>query len=205
MAALRRREIGAAELLEAVPARADEITGPVNPFAVRLDETVLLGRRPSPTARSPRHRPAPGGLPIPVKHSHWLAGVPTSSASMARSGFVPTQTVGAVARLLAAGAVVFAKTTTSEFCYTGVSTAPAFGVTANPHDLTRTRGRLVRRRGGRRRGLGRPGRRSAATAAARSASRPRSAGWSGTNRRSGWCPHEPSGPGLEDAGRRSAR
>jgi Asp-tRNA(Asn)/Glu-tRNA(Gln) amidotransferase A subunit family amidase len=48
---------------------------------------------------------------------------------------VPTETVTAVRRLEAAGAVIFAKTTTPEFCYAG--TTPG---THNPHAPTRTPG-----------------------------------------------------------------
>ena len=140
VAALREREIHATDLLETVLRRADEISGPVNPFAVRMDEAAHRAaaeadRRLAGGAARPLE-----GLPISVKDSQWLAGVPTSSGSRARADFVPRQTVGALRRLLDAGAVLFAKTTTSEFCYSGVSTAPTFGVTANPHDLTRSAG-----------------------------------------------------------------
>jgi Asp-tRNA(Asn)/Glu-tRNA(Gln) amidotransferase A subunit family amidase len=138
--ALRGREIGAAELLETVLGRADEISGPVNPFAVRLDEQARRAAAESDRRLAAGAARPLEGLPISVKDSQWLAGVPTSSGSRARADFVPRRTAAAVQRLLDAGAVVFAKTTTSEFCYTGVSTAPTFGVTANPHDLTRTAG-----------------------------------------------------------------
>ncbi len=140
VSALRAGEIAATELLETVLRRADEISATLNPFALRLDESA---RR---AAAESERRIAEGtarpleGLPVSAKDSQWLAGVPTTSGSLARSGFVPTDTVGALRRVLDAGAVVYAKTTTSEFCYTGVSTAPAFGVTANPHDPTRTAG-----------------------------------------------------------------
>ena len=49
--------------------------------------------------------------------------------------YTPTETVSAVRRLEAAGAVIFAKTTTPEFCYAG--TTPG---THNPHDPSRTPG-----------------------------------------------------------------
>ena len=48
---------------------------------------------------------------------------------------MPAETVTAVRRLEAAGAVIFAKTATPEFCYAG--TTPG---THNPHDPTRTPG-----------------------------------------------------------------
>ena len=88
----------------------------------------------------PQAPPCPlEGLPLTAKDSQWLAGVPTTSGSTAPP-VVPTHTVGALQRVLDAGAVLFGKTTTSEFCDSAISTAPAFGVTANPHDLGRTAG-----------------------------------------------------------------
>jgi Asp-tRNA(Asn)/Glu-tRNA(Gln) amidotransferase A subunit family amidase len=137
---LRTRQLGAVELLRAVLRRADEITEPVNPFAVRLDERALAAATESDRRLAAgRARPLEG-LPVTAKDSQWMAGVPTTSGSRAREGWRPPGTVGAVTRLLDAGAVVYAKTTTSEFCYFGTSTAPGFGITANPHDITRTAG-----------------------------------------------------------------
>jgi Asp-tRNA(Asn)/Glu-tRNA(Gln) amidotransferase A subunit family amidase len=137
---LRTRQLGAVELLRAVLRRADEITEPVNPFAVRLDERALAAAAESDRRLAGgRARPLEG-LPVTAKDSQWMAGVPTTSGSRARAGWLPPGTVGAVSRLLDAGAVVYAKTTTSEFCYFGTSSAPGFGSTANPHDLTRTAG-----------------------------------------------------------------
>jgi Asp-tRNA(Asn)/Glu-tRNA(Gln) amidotransferase A subunit family amidase len=140
VAALRTREIGASALLERVLGRAEEIEEPVNPFA-----QWLPARARRAAAESDRRLAAGAarpleGLPVSVKDSQWLAGVPTTSGSRARADFVPDRTVGALRRLADAGAVIFAKTTTSEFCYSGLSTAPTFGITANPHDLSRTAG-----------------------------------------------------------------
>ncbi|WP_232668100.1 amidase [Pseudonocardia sp. TRM90224] len=137
---LRERKVGAAELLEVVLGRADAITAEVNPFAVRLDDTARAAAAESDRRIAAGTARSLEGLPISAKDSQWLAGVPTTSGSAARAGFVPDRTVGALQRVLDAGAVVFAKTTTTEFCYFATSTAPGFGVTANPHDLTRTAG-----------------------------------------------------------------
>ncbi len=139
-AMLRGGEATATELLETVLRRADEISEPVNPFAIRLDDRAREAAAESDRRLADGTARPLEGLPISAKDSQWLAGVPTTSGSHARADFVPHRTVGALTRVLDAGAVIFAKTTTSEFCYTGVSTAPGFGATANPHDLTRTAG-----------------------------------------------------------------
>ncbi|MFC5995872.1 amidase [Pseudonocardia hispaniensis] len=140
LALLRAGEVSAAEVLEAVLGRCDEIAGPVNPFAIRLDEQARAAAAESDRRIANGTARPLEGLPVTAKDSQWLAGVPTTSGSRARPGFVPAATLSCLRRVIDAGAVVFAKTTTSEFCYSGISTAPAFGVTANPHDLTRTAG-----------------------------------------------------------------
>jgi Asp-tRNA(Asn)/Glu-tRNA(Gln) amidotransferase A subunit family amidase len=52
-----------------------------------------------------------------IKDSHWLAGVETTYSSPGMVGFVPQEISSAVEHLIEAGAVVFAKTTVSEFAY----------------------------------------------------------------------------------------
>src|SRR4051812_27340694 len=129
VAALTRRELSAVEALEDALARADEIP---EAFVVRLDERAFdvardvdAGRVQGPLA----------GVPVTIKDSHRLAGVPTTFGSRAVDPLVPSETVAAVARLEAAGAVIFAKTATPEFCYAG--TTPGLD---NPHDASRTPG-----------------------------------------------------------------
>ena len=139
-AALRRRELSAGEALDAVLERAERLAEPVNPFAVRLDERA---RRAAAAADAALARGEGGplcGVPLTVKDSHYLAGVTTAVGSRAAAQFVPPGTSAAIERLEAAGAVVFAKTTTPEFCYFGHTWSPLNGSTSNPWDLTRTPG-----------------------------------------------------------------
>jgi Asp-tRNA(Asn)/Glu-tRNA(Gln) amidotransferase A subunit family amidase len=136
---LRAREVSAVELLELVLQRADAIEGAVNPFALRLDEPARRAAEASDRRLANGTARPLEGLPFTAKDSQWTTGVTTTSGSLAPP-LVPTGTVGGLGRLLDAGGVLFAKTTTSEFCYSAVSTAPRFGLTANPHDLSRTAG-----------------------------------------------------------------
>ena len=80
------------------------------------------------------------GIPLTIKDSHYLAGVTAAAGSRSLQHFVPTETSAAVERLEAAGAVIFAKTTTPEFCYFGITDSPVNGRTNNPWDLERTPG-----------------------------------------------------------------
>lgn len=135
-AASPRRELSAAEALDAVLRRADEISGPVNPFSVRLD---VRARRAAAAADAVLARGDGGplcGVPVSTKDSQPMAGIESTSGSRARRGFAPAETVGAIERLETAGAVIFARTTVPEFCY--------FGITESARRSDRTGNRLQR-------------------------------------------------------------
>jgi Asp-tRNA(Asn)/Glu-tRNA(Gln) amidotransferase A subunit family amidase len=139
-AALSRRELSSADALEAVLDRANAIEPSLNPFAVRLDERA---RRAAAAADQARARGDGGplcGIPVTIKDSHWLTGVTSAAGSRALADFVPSETSAAVERLEASGAVIYAKTTTPEFCYFGITDSPLNGRTNNPWDLARTPG-----------------------------------------------------------------
>src|SRR3954468_20389975 len=106
-AALARRELSAADALEAALERADLITPSLNPYAVRLDDRA---RHAAAAADAALARGTGGplcGIPLTIKDSHWLAGVTSAAGSPAYAGFVPTETSAAVKRLEAAGAVIY--------------------------------------------------------------------------------------------------
>ena len=85
------------------------------------------------------------GIPLTIKDSHWLAGTTSATGSRALADFVPGATSAAVERLEDAGAVIYAKTTTPEFCYFGVTESPLNGRTTTP-GIPPDAGRLVRGR-----------------------------------------------------------
>jgi Asp-tRNA(Asn)/Glu-tRNA(Gln) amidotransferase A subunit family amidase len=139
-AALKRRELSAVDALGAVLDRADRIEGPLNPFSVRLDDQARVAAAAADAALARGDGGSLCGVPLTIKDSHWLAGVTSAVGSHALADFVPTETSAAVERLQGAGAVVYAKTTTPEFCYFGVTESPLNGRTSNPWNLARTPG-----------------------------------------------------------------
>ena len=138
--ALGRGEVSAVEVLEAVLERADRVSGPINPFAVRLDERARTAASVADAAFARGTAGPLCGVPVTIKDSHYLAGVSAATGSRALKDFVPAETSAAVERLQAAGAVIYAKTTTPEFCYFGITESPVNGRTSNPWDLDRTPG-----------------------------------------------------------------
>lgn len=139
-AALRRGELSAVDALEAVLERADEIAATFNPFTIRLDSAAREAAKAADEALSRGEGGPLCGIPVTTKDSHWMSGVESTSGSRARRGFVPAETTASIERLQAAGAVIFARTTTPEFCYFGVTESALFGRTSNPWNLGRTPG-----------------------------------------------------------------
>jgi Asp-tRNA(Asn)/Glu-tRNA(Gln) amidotransferase A subunit family amidase len=138
--ALVARELSAVEALDAILERADRLAGPINPFSLRLDERARSAATAADAALARGTGGPLCGVPVTIKDSHYLAGVPAASGSRTLLDFVPSETSAAVERIEAAGAVIFAKTTTPEFCYFGITESPVNGVTSNPWNLERTPG-----------------------------------------------------------------
>ena len=138
--ALERGELSAETLLESTIQQAEQTQRDINPIAVPLyGEARLAARAADRALRNKRGGPL-CGLPVTVKDSQWLAGVPCANGSHSLKDFVPAQTSRAIRRLEAAGAVIFAKTTCPEFCVSGTNNSPLYGPTRNPWHLSYTPG-----------------------------------------------------------------
>jgi Asp-tRNA(Asn)/Glu-tRNA(Gln) amidotransferase A subunit family amidase len=126
--ALRRREISPAELLRAHQDRISALDPQLRAF-VRLFD-------PPPTATS-----GPlAGIPVTVKDSFDVAGHPTLTGSLYRSGHKAAHDATAVQRLRAAGAVLLGKTNCPEFLANYETDNHITGWTANPWNLLHTAG-----------------------------------------------------------------
>lgn len=133
--ALAAREISSVELLELYLERVGRSTlnavVTVDADGARVADEVLV--RGGPTG--PLH-----GLPITVKDVFETAGVRTTAGFPGLRDHVPLRDADAVARLRAAGAVVFGKTNLPVMAMDWQSYNPLFGVTGNPWDPSRTPG-----------------------------------------------------------------
>jgi amidase len=129
-----RREVSAAELLEAAIARAEAVNGTVNAIVTPMYE--LARARAGERLRGPF-----AGVPFLLKDLHQdYAGLPTGSGCRALARHPVTEHSEAVRRWLDAGLVVFGKTNTPEFGAKGITEPELHGPTRNPWDLTRTAG-----------------------------------------------------------------
>ncbi|HEY2056456.1 MAG TPA: amidase [Solirubrobacterales bacterium] len=141
LVAFAARALSPVELLEALIERAAVVEPAVNAFA----ETMFEAAREE--ARRAERRWAAGtarpleGLPVAAKESQALAGHAISDGLAEPLDPEPAaSTAWALERLRAAGAIVHARTTTSELCCMPMSHAARWGTTRNPWDLSKAVG-----------------------------------------------------------------
>lgn len=140
-AALRRGHIGSVELLQACLARIDRYNQALNALAVDDRKAAHERARAADRARAKGELwGALHGLPITVKESFDLAGLPTTWGQPARQAHVAARDALAVQRLKAAGAVVFGKSNVPLNLADFQSYHAVYGTCRNPWGLTRAPG-----------------------------------------------------------------
>jgi len=80
------------------------------------------------------------GIPIAIKDNMLLEGKIATSASKILTGYVAPYTATAIKKLRDAGAVFIGRTNMDEFAMGSSTENSAYGVTKNPHDLSRVAG-----------------------------------------------------------------
>ncbi len=139
-AAVRRREVSPAELVEHYLARIDRLSDSVGAFVTvtagpARAQATAAGTRADEDRRSPLF-----GVPTALKDLTMTAGVRTTFGSTTMADYVPDVSDEVVLRIEAAGMVSLGKTNTPEFgspCYTEPDVAPP---ARTPYDLDRMAG-----------------------------------------------------------------
>lgn len=132
LAMFRRRELSPVELAEAVIAQAERVNPRLNAFTYTLFEQAL------DQAREAERRYAAGdarpleGVLVAVKDTHAVSGQVTAMGSRIFEGVESDYTLPIVQRMLDAGAIIHARTTSPEFAHTGHCHSPLWGITRNP-------------------------------------------------------------------------
>jgi aspartyl-tRNA(Asn)/glutamyl-tRNA(Gln) amidotransferase subunit A len=130
----RSRELSPVELMTAVIARAEKVEPTINAFADKHYESALAEAR---AAEARYSRPGDGagpldGLPVAVKEEAAIKGQKNTLGSLALKDVVADHTSVFVQRILDAGGIVHARTTTPEFGCAPVTWSRLWGVTRNP-------------------------------------------------------------------------
>ncbi|RKF30550.1 amidase [Paraburkholderia fungorum] len=138
--ALAAREISACELAEAAIARIESLDPKLNAVCVRDFDRARDAARAADHALATGERRPLLGIPLLVKESFNVAGLPTTWGFPQHKNFVPTEDALPVARVKAAGAVILGKTNVPFGLGDWQSYNDIYGTTSNPYDLTRSPG-----------------------------------------------------------------
>jgi len=138
---IRKKKIGCLELLDLYLARVEKYDPAINAIVVRDLERARRRARAADRALAkgkvwgPLH-----GVPMTIKESYDVAGLPTTWGLPALRGSVATKNAVVVDRLLEAGVVLFGKTNVPVYLADWQSFNAIYGTTSNPWDLRRIPG-----------------------------------------------------------------
>jgi len=138
--ALADRQVSAVELCDEAIRTIETKDGPINAVVVRDFDRARDAAKAADAALARGESRPLLGVPMTVKESHHIPGLPTTWGLEPFRGWTPkTEAVG-VTRLKAAGAVILGKTNVPPSLGDWQAANPIYGRTNNPHDLGRSPG-----------------------------------------------------------------
>ena len=140
VADLAARRVSAVELLEQSIARIEGLDKHINAVVVRDFERARRAAIAADEALARGERRPLLGLPMTVKESYNVAGLPTTWGIPAFKDWQPAEDAVVVQKLKAAGAVIIGKTNVPVALADWQTTNPIYGTTNNPYDIERTPG-----------------------------------------------------------------
>jgi amidase len=137
---LLKKDISALELTDQFIARIEALDGDLNAVPVRDFARAREAAKEADGALGRGERRPLLGVPVTIKESYNIAGLPTTWGISAARDFIPEEDALAVARLKSAGAVILGKTNVPVSLADWQSYNDIHGATNNPWDRTRTPG-----------------------------------------------------------------
>ena len=137
LAKFRARQLSPVELMKAVIARSEKVNSKLNAFTYTFFDQALKEAKEAESRylkKNGRIRPLEG-IPVAIKDYHPVKGEITTFGSRVFEHFRPDFTAPTVTRLLQAGCIMHARTTTPEFAYSDVCHSLLWGITRNPWNL----------------------------------------------------------------------
>lgn len=138
-AAIRAKHLSAAEAVDEAITRIEQQNGAINALAVPNFEAARTQARLLDEA-GPREDQPLFGVPMTIKESFDVAGLPTTFGHHAHKDDIAPRDAALVQRLQAAGAIIIGKTNVPPDLTDWQSTNPVYGRTCNPHDPGRSPG-----------------------------------------------------------------
>jgi amidase len=139
-AALRAGEVTSVELTDEAIARIERDDTAINSICVPDFDRARVAARGADQARARGEDRPLLGIPVTVKESYNIAGLPTTWGMPLHRDYMPAEDAVQVVRLKAAGAVVLGKTNVPFMLQDLQSFNDIYGTTNNPWDHDRTAG-----------------------------------------------------------------
>lgn len=133
-------ELSAVQAAEEAISRIETGDGAINAVVVRDFERALDAAREADRQLAAGHRAPMLGVPMTVKESYDVAGLPTTWGLTEHREFIAKRDALAVRRLKDAGAVILGKTNVPPSLADFLSVNPIYGATHNPHQHGRSSG-----------------------------------------------------------------
>src|SRR6266487_1201958 len=131
---LRRREVSAREIIDALVARIEAVDPEVGAY-LSLDREAAAKDAEKANVDLPL-----GGVPLAIKDIINVMGQPCTCGSKILNGYRATYDATVIRKLRAAGAIPFGKTNLDEFAMGSSTENSAMKLTRNPWDLSRVPG-----------------------------------------------------------------
>ena len=139
-AALAARKVSAVELAQDAIGRIERHDGKINAICVRDFDRALAAARAADAELARGVRKPLLGIPMTVKESYNIAGLPTTWGNPAQKDFAPKEDALPISRIKDAGGVILGKTNVPLALADWQSYNEIYGTTNNPFDLGRTPG-----------------------------------------------------------------
>jgi Asp-tRNA(Asn)/Glu-tRNA(Gln) amidotransferase A subunit family amidase len=138
---IRKQKISPLELADAHLTKIERLNPKLNAFVhVDREQVRREARGAEAAVMSGRNLGPLHGIPVSVKSSLDVAGLPCEAGTRLRAGFLATEDAPLVARLRNAGAIVLGVTNTPELLMAWETNNLLYGRTNSPWDLERTPG-----------------------------------------------------------------
>jgi amidase len=138
--ALAAKKVSAVELAQDAIGRIERHDGKINAVCVRDFSRALDAARLADAALARGEKRPLLGLPLTVKESYNIAGLPTTWGYPAQKDFMPREDALSITRVKKAGGVILGKTNVPLGLGDWQSYNEIYGTTNNPYDLSRTPG-----------------------------------------------------------------